>query len=143
MVAELNQIAELNQNQWSSVTSLNRVADWYLDSLETVRRLGDMADGWDGYGGPAIAVKATMAMKYLLSLVSLQRVLPPHIAPVSGGGLQLEWDYRNRSLELEIRPSGNLEYLVTDGEQMNSGAILNWNRDLPLLIDWLRTGAFR
>ena len=143
MAATLNQIAVPNQNQWSSVIPLYGVADWYLDCLETVRRLGDMPDGWDAYGSPAITVRAIIAMNYLLSVLSSQRVLAPHIAPVSGGGLQLEWVYGNRSLELEIRPSGNLEYLVTDGDQMSTGAIPNWTRVLPLLIDWLRTGALR
>jgi len=64
--------------------------------------------------------------------------VPPHIAPVPGGGIQLEWDRDNRSLELEIHPNGHLEFLVCEGDEMVDGPLSE--RILPYLLHWLRTG---
>src|SRR5688572_1703788 len=114
MLAESLSTINATSNQWSSVTPLGSVADWYLNSLETVRRLGNMSAGWDGYGSPSIPLRATIAANYVLSLVSQYRMNSPHIAPVPGGGVQLEWDYDNRSLEIEIHPSGQYVFLIAE-----------------------------
>lgn len=132
-------VAPISANQWISVTPLGSVADWYLDSLETVRRLGNMPENWDGFGSTSIPVRAAIATGYMLSLASQYTLMPPHIAPVPGGGLQLEWDRDNRSLELEIHPSGQMEFLVAEGEEILVGPLSE--RVLPVLLNWLRTGA--
>jgi hypothetical protein len=133
------QVAPLSPNQWSSVTPLTSVADWYLDSLETVRRLGNMPENWDGFGSPIIPMRVTTAASYMLSMVSLYMLTPPHIAPVPGGGLQLEWDRDNRSLELEVHPSGEMEFLVAEDEEMFVGPVSD--KVLPHLLRWLTTGS--
>src|SRR6476619_5448484 len=131
-------MSTVTSNQWSSVTPLVLVADWYVDSLETVRRLGNMGEGWDGYNSPSIPLKTTIAANYILSLVSQLRVWAPHIAPVPGGGIQLEWDSDNRSLEIEIHPEGNYDFLVALGEEMVVGPL--HEKVLPPLVNWIRTG---
>src|SRR6266404_5162954 len=108
-------VAPISPNQWSRVAPLGSVADWYLDSLETVRRLGNMPENWDGYGSPSIPVRATIAAGYILSVVAEHMITPPHIAPVPGGGIQLEWDRDYRSLELEIQPMDNWSFLFLRG----------------------------
>ncbi len=41
---------------------------------------------------------------------------PPHFVPVPGGGVQLEWELPRRELELEIRPSGDVDFLIVDDD---------------------------
>jgi len=133
-------VAPISPNQWSRVAPLGSVADWYLDSLETVRRLGNMPENWDGYRSPSIPVRATIAAGYVLSVVAEHMITPPHIAPVPGGGIQLEWDRDYRSLELEIQPNGQLEFLVSEGDEIIDGSLSHPERILPYLLYWLRTG---
>jgi hypothetical protein len=127
-------------NQWIGVTPLGRVADWYLDSLETVRRLGAMGDGWDGYGSPSIPVGTTIKAGYILSLISEYKTGSPHLAPVPGGGIQLEWDYDNRALEIEIHPSGEINFLIAEGEEVVVRPL--HEKLLFPLLTWVRTGSF-
>jgi hypothetical protein len=127
-------------NQWISVTPLGGVADWYFDSLDTVRRLGNMGEGWDGYGSPSVPVKTTIETSYILSLISEYKVNSPHIAPVPGGGLQLEWDYENRALEIEIHPSGEINFLIANGEEVIVRPL--HEKLLFPLLTWVRTGSF-
>jgi hypothetical protein len=131
--------ATFASNQWISVTPLGRVADWYLDSLDTVRRLGNMGEGWDGYGSPSISMRTTISASYILSLVSQYKVNSPHVAPVPGGGIQLEWDYENRSLEIEIHPSGETNFLIADGEEIVVKPLNE--KVLSPLLTWIRTGS--
>jgi hypothetical protein len=37
-----------------------------------------------------------------------------HVAPVSGGGIQLIWQNSGRTLDLEFLPDGNMEYLTSE-----------------------------
>lgn len=127
-------------NHWISVTPLGCVADWFLDSLETVRRLGNMGEGWDGYGSPSIPVRTTITANYILSLASQYKLRPPHIAPVPGGGIQLEWDYDNRSIEIEIHPSGETDFLIAEGEEV---VVRPFHvKLLTPLLTWVRLGFF-
>jgi len=127
-------------NQWIRVTPLGSVAYWYLDSMETVRRLGNMGEGWDGYGSPSIPVRTTIAANYILSLVSQHQVNSPHIAPVPGGGIQLEWDYDNRALEIEIHPSGEINFLIAEGDEIIVKPL--HEKLLSPLLTWIQTGYF-
>ncbi len=40
----------------------------------------------------------------------------PRFVPVPGGGVQLEWTLPRRELELEIRPSGDVDFLIVDAD---------------------------
>jgi hypothetical protein len=139
MSAVVVQESQLSRNQWSVVTPLGSVADWYLDSLETVKRLGNMPENWDGFGSPSLPVRATIAAGYLLSLVSQLTWTPPHIAPVPGGGIQLEWDYDKRSLELEVHPNGDMDFVVAEGNEIFVSPLSE--KTLPNLFIWLRRMA--
>ena len=129
-----------SSSQWISVAPLSSVAAWYLDSLDTVKRLGNMPENWDGFGSPSISVRATIATNYVLSLISFLRMSAPHIAPVPGGGIQLEWDADDRSLEIEIDEAGECEYLVSRAEEIYVAPLSAPEQMLPVLLKWLKTG---
>src|SRR6266498_726951 len=128
-------------NQWSSITPLNDVPAWYMDALQTVERLTNMAENWDSYGSARISMLARTSANELLSIHSLNRTPPPHIAPVASGELQFEWVYEDRELELEILPTGDLEFLITsESGEMVEGPVSDSNRQIPILISWVLTG---
>lgn len=128
-------------NQWSSVTPLGMNSDWFCDALGVIADLADLHDNWDSYGSPPIQVAAREAAGGLLSILSACGSPAPHIAPVPRGGIQLEWLHDGRELELEILPRGDLEFLATfETGEMSDGELTDWNRQVPYLINWLRTG---
>ena len=85
--------------------------------------LGALERNWDSYGAEPISTKAIDVAKVVLcrSIAALRQrgsknVYPFAIAPVSDGGVQLEWRGRAGFLEIEIAPSGTLSALVSKGE---------------------------
>jgi hypothetical protein len=48
----------------------------------------------------------------LLAVAQAERLPEPHIVPVSGGGLQLEWYSDTHALEFLIDPHGGFEYVL-------------------------------
>ncbi len=41
----------------------------------------------------------------------------PHVVPIHGGGVQFEWASQTSELELEIRPTGSIEFLIVDEQE--------------------------
>lgn len=62
----------------------------------------------------------------------------PHFAPVSGGGIQLEWRRQNRELELEILPNGEIAFLkAPEPGEMEEGVLpLSFHADVFELVKW-------
>jgi hypothetical protein len=142
MVSAARVISARSRNQWVSVTPLN-VSEWYLDALKTISELGGLPNNWDGYGSPMLHEEARIIAVQVLSLLAWTGADAPHIAPVPGGGLQFEWDVADRSLELEVLPSGEIEFLVTmDNGWSREGPITSKDKQIPFLTKWLRTGYY-
>lgn len=81
--------------------------------------LGTLAANWDSYGAEPISPDAIALAKSLLcrTIATLQRMgaanlYPFAIAPLSDGGVQLEWRSGRGFAEIEISPSGMLSALV-------------------------------
>src|SRR5262245_13563003 len=99
--------------QWNAVSALSGLNYWQEEALTELSRIARLPENWDGYGSPPLSQKAReQAADLIDSLASNAPPSSPHIAPVPGGGLQFEWDYLGRYMELEILPNGNLEFLL-------------------------------
>jgi len=119
--------------QWGEVISYTAAPDWFLSSVNTVMALSKLPPGWDSYGSEPVSGEASTQALRVLSLLSGQRSTTPHIGPVAGGGLQMEWTNDHRALELEVRPDGSVEFLrVYDDDRMEEGQIA------PDRVDYLR-----
>jgi len=46
--------------------------------------------------------------------IDLDNFLLPRVIPVSGGGVQLEWSFGVREIEIEVDDDGLVEYLKTE-----------------------------
>ena len=79
-------------------------------SLKELDVLRNLSPNWDSYGSPPLTDAAyTRARNFLLSLTNEAK--PPIIVPVSGGGVQFEWESHGRELEVEFLQNGEIEYL--------------------------------
>ena len=63
----------------------------------------------------------------------------PEAGPESGGGIQLDWWFGTRELELHVQADRWIEYLkVERGQVVGEGRVhTEERRALQLLVDWL------
>lgn len=91
-----------------------------LRRLESIERLDR---DWDSYGSDPPSPRAAGAARNLAwgviqSFFAAAGALavPYEIAPLSGGGVQMEWRRNERAIEVEIDPDGGYSYLVVAGD---------------------------
>jgi len=90
-----------------------------LCDLERVARVG--AD-WDSYGSAPPSGEAIEAARRLIRTVYGEALLsarnpslPQSVAPLSGGGVQLEWRGENKAIEIQVSPDAAFGYLLVKG----------------------------
>jgi len=93
---------------------------------ERLRSLTRLGQNWDGYNSKPISQQALRAADDVLQKGSQYKIGNPRVAPVTGGGVELEWTMGKVDLEVEVLPDGSLEFVRTlkDGRMED-------NNDLP------------
>ncbi|MGH9837473.1 MAG: hypothetical protein ACREEM_01670 [Blastocatellia bacterium] len=92
--------------------------------FDKLKELFELPDNWDGYGSPAIQPAVKETASDLANTLHKAGAPLPHIAPVSGGGIQLEWHKKDRELELEILPDGDVAFLkVNESGEMQEATL--------------------
>ena len=127
--------------QWSSVTPIESTNQWQREAQQAIARLARLPVNWDGYGSLPIKQPAIERAADLVTLLARFSIMPrPQIFPVSGGGLQLEFQRVNRELELEVMPDGSIEYLtVNEIGYMREGSITSPDaKEVVILAHWLQ-----
>jgi hypothetical protein len=91
--------------------------------LERLTQLTQLEADWDSYGAlpvsPVAFVKTCQLLidvKYALSALVGDRLLPSDVAPIADGSLQLEWRGPHGKLEVEIKPDMDFSYLLIEDE---------------------------
>jgi len=138
---ELIRTPSMESDVWemSHVAPLFALNPWLEPSLHRIRELAAMPTNWDTYGSPSIQPEAVDAAIHLLQKVANLSPAMPHIVPVSGGGLQLEWSIGRRELEIGVTPAGALDYLTDDDDNMDGGALtLTDTSSLAEIFTWLQ-----
>ncbi len=123
--------------QWSSIALVSpRSAPWMREALGEVDSLARLGTGWDGGLSPPIAASVIeLARKAVISAAQAEDAAAPHVAPIPGGGIQLEWHLLGKDLELEIHPSGELSFIAKAGECEVEGVLdLEKAADLVSLV---------
>jgi len=132
-------ISELNTAQGDRFVPVGDPALWMDDALADVDRFDNLQSGWDGGNsvspGPEVL---ELARRIIIAAAHKPNAPAPHIAPVSGGGVQLEWHVGTRDLELELLPNGLLAYLRSQGEAEDSGDLtIGRVEKAAELVEWL------
>lgn len=134
-----NYMPQNSSTQWSSVSSVFEENLWSRSARKKLEELSKLPENWNSYGSPAIDQKVIEVTANLLSDLAKLQMPEPEIFPVSGGGIQLEWENSNCGLELEILPNKSIEYLIIDNEgKMLEGQISQYNHifEIACLTDW-------
>ena len=116
--------------------------EWLDRAMCDVAQLESLPNDWDGEGSPPPPPLLLATARSLLTSLRYEQIPNPFVAPLSGGGLQLEWQYEGRELEIVLWEPTTFEYLkVSSDESMEEGQYTA--RDfsaLDGLIEWLRYG---
>lgn len=125
--------------QWSSVSSLFEELSWSRSARKKLEALSSLEENWNSYGSRPIQPEARELTAKLLSDLVKTDMPEPQIFPVSGGGIQLEWENSRCELEIEVLPDKSIEYLIVDEEgRMCEGKILQYNNfvEVACLTKW-------
>jgi hypothetical protein len=86
-----------------------------------IRGIAGLAENWDSYGASPPSRDALAQARWVLGTLRHRfpglkgRLSPVEVAPLADGGVQLEWERRGGTLELEINPDGTFSYLHIGG----------------------------
>lgn len=132
-------ISTFTSEQWESVSPTYGMPTALRLMFDKLTELSELPENWDGYGSRRIEPAAKKTASNLLLMVYSLGMPTPHIVPVSGGGIQLEWQIKGRELELEVLPDGEILFLiVNENEQMQEGSVPHFlSPTLPALAAWL------
>jgi len=125
--------------QWVGVTNVLSAESWFYTVLDSVREYVDLNSDWDGYGSPPVHQRVVETTVSLLARFADEaaRLPLPEIAPVTGGGLHLEFEVAAKGLEIEILPDTTIEILFSDGEEdIEVSGRAEWF-NVPLASTWL------
>lgn len=112
---------------------------WCASLLEKISGFRSLRPNWNSYGSPP---PSETAIRNAIQFVVLMEDEDPRprVLPVSGGGIQFEWNCGERELELEFLPDGKVELLkVPDRESVGEeGRADSVNRiEVEKLFSWL------
>jgi hypothetical protein len=84
-----------------------------LQQLETISAL---QKDWDSYGSDPPTPEAILAARQLIAdAYRNSKLVPYFVAPISGGGVQLEWRGPRREIEVELGSDGkSFSYLLIE-----------------------------
>jgi len=115
---------------------------WLIKAKYDLNRVANLPENWDSYGSPSVAVELLSNAENFLDALNAEDIHPPFVAPVSGGGIQFEWQNKARELEIEFVQSNVFGYLkIIDDEPIDEGqfSVQEYN-SARLLIKWFKTG---
>jgi len=120
-------------------------------AFQRIGRFARFPENWDSYGSKAIdkecISRCVNIFKKLVKLMSTAEVqIPaPFVAPLSSGGIQIEWEEGERYLEVSINPDpSTVDYFATDkakGGQLTLEGSLRSASALKELLTWFVTGT--
>ena len=88
------------------------IQHWEQDTYARLVHLMSLNRGWDGGDSPAVRPEiATFAWSALASVMGPTTPIP-FIAPVSGGGLQIEWHSGGLDIEIYIAQPSRAELFI-------------------------------
>lgn len=126
------------------------INEQYKQVFRTVGQLINLPDNWDSYGGKPIkehCINNTLEiLQYLLELRDINgiEVPAPFVAPLSSGGLQIEWEEGDRYLQIDLlSETSEIGYFAIDktnaGDLSLEGSMKSLN-DLKGLLIWFIWG---
>jgi len=128
--------------QWSDVIPIRGLSSRQIEAVIGALKTENLPDNWDGYGSPPPPQRVVNISIKLLEAIPFDDLPVPHVVPVSGGGIQIEWSIGQRELELEILPDGSVEFLKAErGQPLEEGKLTSVaSSQVQSLLAWLIPG---
>jgi hypothetical protein len=119
---------------------------WEVQPIQAALSLRTLPQGWDHAGSPPPADKAVERAIYVIisaAKLGFDDIAAPHVFPVPGGGVQLEWLQGDRRLEVEVLPDGSTQFVsIRGGDPVKEGEYPLWPpTEAKTLFSWLASGA--
>jgi hypothetical protein len=109
---------------FADVTPISRAPLWYARTVRLLNELIELEPNWDSHQSRPPSPQAHATALRVVRLVPEFGLGAPHIAPVPGGGIDLSWYFDRRRLEVEVLPSGSIEYVRYDQDgSVDDGSI--------------------
>ena len=102
---------DTTSTQASEIISVSGLSRWQIEAVRDLIRIASLPHNWDSYGSPPPSKVATKVALNLLIHIRIEYLPCARVTPVSGGGVQIEWDTGRRTLEMEILADGSIEFL--------------------------------
>jgi hypothetical protein len=124
-----------------TMTQLLQGSPWEVGAYRRALALKDLRDDWDRPQSQRPTIEAINgALRYIELVAGLEFFVidAPFIAPLSNGGVQLEWDRGQRQLEIEVLPDGSAQFLISDAGEIREGALnAPTSPSVKALLGWL------
>ena len=103
---------------------VSELSQWQIETIRKLFQLLVLPHDWDSYSSPPPSQVAVKTAVRLILDIDFDYSVSPHVVPVSGGGIQLEWRLGSREVEIEIDCEGSAEYLECSfGKPIEEGQI--------------------
>lgn len=115
---------------------------WRESVIEKLSSYRSLPHNWNSYGSPP---PSTLAIQKAIGFVSvlLDDSQPrPRVTPVSGGGIQFDWSFGKRELEIEFLPNGTIKYIFSpdwDSDGIEDTIDSVTISEVARLFEWLTT----
>src|SRR5438874_2205496 len=109
-----------------TMTQLLQGSTWEAEAYQRVLELKNLPDNWDRPRSRKPTIPAiNAALGYIERVAGLELFVlgAPFIAPMSNGGVQLEWNHGLRQLEIELLPEGDARFLTSDAGEVTEGEL--------------------
>lgn len=121
-------------------------SSWEIEPIQAALKLQSLPQGWDRAGSlPPGDAPVDRAIEVISSVAKLgfDDITAPHVFPVPGGGVQLEWLQGDRRLEVEVLPDGSTQFVtIKDGDPLKEGEYPLWPpTEAKSLFSWLVSGT--
>lgn len=93
---------------------IDTLLGWQLAALEKLSRLHGLKPNWDSYGSPPISDDVLEIAQRLVGEANVDAPTP-RVVPVSGGGVQVEWEHGTRLFVVLVRSDFSIEVYAEDG----------------------------
>ena len=128
-------VVQTVNDRWVESIPVSLAPLWYRELAE----IAALEENWDGYGSPRVNPAALEMASRVLAEAQQLSMPAPIIAPVSGGGINIEWSVSGRELEVEVLPGGQVEYLMSEGDESWDGRLAE-HQSVEGLAYWTLTG---
>ena len=89
---------------------------WQTSIAEKISSYRSLPQNWNSYGSlPPSAIARQKAIWFITALLD-EKQPRPRVTPVSGGGIQFEWSFGERQVEIEFLHDGTIECLLADSK---------------------------